>query len=89
MTTGYVALAAEGFILCGPSSRTDEAVLQCIESTVTGVQYCFYSLGTREVQTQFDAWMERFVKVREVQHSAEQKTNLKRVLERSKESSQW
>lgn len=72
MTTGCVALAVEGFTLViGPAARTDAAVLQCIKSTVTGVQYCFYSLGVKDIQLQFDLWMDRFVREREIYHIAE------------------
>lgn len=74
MTTGHVALIVEGFALViGPAARTDAAVLQCIKSTVTGVQYAFYSQGTKDVQIQFDLWMDRFVREREIYHIAENK----------------
>lgn len=74
MTTGCVALAVEGFTLViGPVARTDAAVLQCVKSTVTGVQYCFYSLGTKDIQIQFDLWMDRFVREREVFHMEKNK----------------
>lgn len=75
MTVGYVALAVEGFQLCGTSIRDETRVLQSIKSTVTGVQYCFYSLGTKDVQLQFDLWIERFVRVREAYHIANKKSS--------------
>lgn len=73
MTTGYVALAVEGFQLCGTPIREEIRVLQSIESAVTGVQYCFYSLGGKDVQLQFNQWMDRFVRVREEYYIAENK----------------
>lgn len=76
MTVGYVALAVEGFQLCGTSIRDETRVLQSIKSTVTGQVYCFYSLGTKkDVQLQFDLWMERFVRVREDYHIANKKSS--------------
>lgn len=76
MTTGHVALVVEGFaMVIGPAARTDAAVLQCIKSTVTGVQYAFYSQGTKDVQLQFDLWMERFVRERETYHMQNRKSS--------------
>lgn len=77
MTTGHVALAVEGFQLCGTPIRDSDRVLQCIKSSVTGVQYCFYSLGTKDVHQQFDQWMERFVRVREKFHIQDKKNSKK------------
>jgi predicted RNA-binding protein with EMAP domain len=73
MTTGYVALNVEGFQVCGTPIRDETRVLQSIKSTITGVKYCFYSLGTRDVQYQFDSWVDRFVRVREAYHIERQK----------------
>lgn len=75
MTTGYIALAVEGFQFCGTPIREDDRVLQCIKSSATGVQYCFYSLGMKDIQLQFDLWLDRFVKMREAYHIADKKTS--------------
>ena len=77
MTTGHLALAEEGFQLCGTPIREASRVLQSIKSNATGVQYCFYSLGMKDIQLQFDLWMERFVRVREAYHLENKKNSRK------------
>ena len=75
MTTGHLALAVEGFQFCGTPIREDDRVLQSIKSLATGQQYCFYSLGTKDIQLQFDNWLDSFVRARERFHIQDKKNS--------------